>query len=187
MAAPRASRRRTRRRANRSVSREAKDILLKYIADALRGDFPAALGLDLPPIVEPLPAELPTLEVRAEQADRFYRLADLSILHLEFQMTVAEGDLRRFYDSQYVAGKHHNTEVYTVVIYGAGITSAPQTLRRGSATYTVRQVFLGTQDGEAVVARLRERVAAGEPITAEERVRLMLLPLMRQQRPLLEV
>jgi hypothetical protein len=64
------------------VSREAKDILLKYIADALRGDFPAALGLDLPPIVEPLPAELPTLEVRAEQPDRFYRLADTTILSL---------------------------------------------------------------------------------------------------------
>lgn len=47
--------RRRRQRSERSVAREAKDILLKYIADGLRGAFPAALGLDLPPIVEPLP------------------------------------------------------------------------------------------------------------------------------------
>jgi hypothetical protein len=169
------------------VSREAKDILLKYIADALRGDFPAALGLDLPPIVEPLPAELPTLEVRAEQPDRFYRLADRSILHLEFQTTVDEEDLPRFYHSQFAAGEHYRTKVHSVVIYGAGITSAVDTLDRGSAVYRVRQVFLGTQDAEAVVTLLRERVSAGTSLTVEERVRVMLLPLMRQQRPLLEV
>jgi hypothetical protein len=60
-------------------------------------------------------------------------------------------------------------------------------LDRGAAVYQVRQVFLGLRDGEAVVARLRARVHVGEALTVEERVQVMLLPLMRQQRPLLDV
>jgi hypothetical protein len=90
--------------------------------------------------------------VRAEQLDRFYRLADVSILHLEFQTTVDEDDLPRFYRTQFAAGEYYDTQVHTVVLYGAGITSAPDTLHRSSAIYRVRQVFLGTQDGEMVVA-----------------------------------
>lgn len=128
MAAPRAPRRRARRHTTQAVSREAKDVLLKYIAD-----------------------------------------------------------LPRFYHSQFAAGDHYKTRVHTVVIYGAGITSAPAVLDRGSGVFTVRQVFLGTQDAEAVVALLRERVSAGTSLAAGERVQLMLLPLMRQRRPLLEV
>lgn len=51
----------------------------------------------------------------------------------------------------------------------------------------VRNVFLGRLDGEAVVARLRERVAAGQSPSEEERTRLKLLPLLGQSRPLPEV
>jgi hypothetical protein len=69
------------------ISREAKDILLKLVARGLGGGFLASLGINLPPIVEALPAELPVLEVRAEQLDTLFRLEGVDLLHLEFQMT----------------------------------------------------------------------------------------------------
>ena len=50
----------------------------------------------------------------------------------------------------------------------------------------VRNVFLGRLDGEAAVARLRERIAAGESPSEAERTRLK-LPLLGRSRPLPEV
>ena len=169
------------------VAREAKDILLKRLADGLRGGFPAALGLDLPPIVGALPAELPVLSVRAERPDNLFRLADAAIVQFEFQMKRNPDDLERFYRTQFAVAEHYQCPVHTVVLYGPEVAEAPDTLDRGSAVFRVTNVYIGAMDGEAVVAMLRERLAAGQPLSEVERARLKLLPLMRQRRPLIEV
>ena len=69
------------------VARQSTDIVLKLIAAALGGDLFARFGVPLPPIVEALPTELPQLEVRTQHTDQLFRLADDSIVHLEFQTT----------------------------------------------------------------------------------------------------
>jgi len=66
-------------------------------------------------------------------------------------------------------------------------TLDPEGLRRFSRYSFAASVFLGKLDGEAVVARLRERIAAGESPSEGERTRLKLLPLLGQSRPLAEV
>ena len=169
-----------------AVAREAKDILLKRLAGGL-GGFPAALGLDLAPIVEALPAELPVLSVRAEQPDNLFRLADAAIAQFEFQMKRNPDDLERFYRTQFAVADHYLCPVHTVVLYGPDVLDAPDTLDRGSAVFRVRNVYIGSMDGEAVVAMLRERMAGGQPLSEAEGTRLKLLPLMRQHRPLGEV
>ncbi len=179
---------RRRKQASRTdVARQAKDILLKRMAQSLRGGFLATLGLDLAPIVAVVPAEIPTLSVRAEQADLLFLLADDNIVHLEFQATSGNTDLKRFSRYNYAVSEHYDKRVYTVVLYGAGISSAPETLDRGSHVFTVRNVFIGQQDGEAVVAHLREKLSRGEALSEEDRTRIKLLPLMRHERPLQEL
>jgi len=169
------------------VAREAKDIVLKWLASHLQGRFLEGLGLDLPAIAAVLPAELPLLTVRAEHPDLLFMAVDGTILHPEFQTTLDPEGLRRFSRYSFAASEEYRTEVYTIVFYGPGIEEAPDTLRRGSHTFVVRNVFLGRLDGEAVVARLRERIAAGESPSEDERTRLKLLPLLGQSRPLPEV
>ena len=169
------------------VAREAKDIVLKWLGAHLRGGFLAGLGLDLPDVVAVLPAELAMLEVRTEHPDLLLLMADDAILHPEFQTTLDPKGLRRFARYNVAACEEYDRDVYTVVFYGPGIEDTPDTLRRGSHTFVVRNVFIGRLDGEAVVARLRERIAAGESPSEGERTRLKLLPLMGQRRPLPEV
>ncbi len=72
------------------------------------------------------------------------------------------------------------------MLYGAGITSAPNTLAMGALTFTVTSIFLGREDGDAVLARLRAVAAGGDALTPGDRVDLILLPLMRQP-PLAQV
>ena len=169
------------------MAREAKDIVLKRLGAHLQGGFLAGLGLDLPDVVAVLPAELAVLEVRTEHPDLLLLMANAAILHPEFQTTLGPKGLRRFARYNFAACEEYDKDVFTVVFYGPGIEEAPDTLRRGSHTFVVRNVFIGKMDGEAVVARLRERIAAGESPGGDERTRLKLLPLMGRSRPLPEV
>jgi len=86
-----------------------------------------------------------------------------------------------------VAYRRYRVPIHTVVLYGAGITSAPDTLVMGALTFTVTSIFLGREDGDAVLARLRAVAAQGDALTPGDRVDLILLPLMRQTRPLEQV
>ena len=96
-------------------------------------------------------------------------------------------DLERFYRTQFAVAEHYQCPVHTVVLYGPDVLEAPGTLDRGSAVFRLRNVYIGSMDGEAVVAMLRERMAGGQPLSEAEGTRLKLLPLMRQHRPLGEV
>jgi hypothetical protein len=166
------------------VAREVKDVLLKYLGAAVPDTFLAALGLDLPRVVEVLPTDVSVLEVRPEQPDLLLRLADGTIAHIEFQTTTDPGDLERFYHYQFAICERFKCLVYTIVVYGPWIKRAATFLDRGSAQYRVRNVYLGQRDAEALVERLQARAAAGELWNAQERVEAILLPLMGRKRPL---
>jgi hypothetical protein len=169
------------------VARQSADIVLKLIAAALGGDLFARFGVPLPPIVDALPTELPQLEVRTQHTDQLFRLADDSILHLEFQTTLRPSDLRRFCAYNLAVSLEYERPVWTVVLYGAGIRSAPDTWQSGSQNFRVQNILVGQEDGDAVLQRLREKAARGEPFTPTDRVDLILSPLMRQSRPVQDV
>jgi hypothetical protein len=167
------------------VSRLSKDIILKRVVSGLSGGFFSRFGLAFAPIVAALPTELPVLEVRGQRADLLFELADGTILHLEFQTTRKRGDLLRFFQYQLAAYEHYGRKpVFTVILHGPGIMDAPDTLWTGSGTFTVRNLLLGTEDGEAVLRRLREKRATGQALDARDRIDIILLPLMRHRQPL---
>ena len=141
----------------------------------------------MPPIVRHFPTELPVVDVHLEQLDTVFDLADGSLLHLEFQTVHRRETLLRFL--QYDVGLYaqYQRNIHTMVIYGAGISSAPETLNFGVVQYDVRNVFLGRDDGEQTYQRLRARVESGQVLEPEERLDLVFLPLMRHTRPSVEV
>jgi hypothetical protein len=143
------------------VAQEAKDILAKWLTQQIPATLLAALGLDVPPIVEVLPTEVPMLSVHLEQPDVLLRLADGRLIDLEFQMK-GEPDLWRFLHYTYAAVVHHQAPTQTVVVYGPGIASAPEALDLGSLVFRVTNVFLGQQEAEEVLAELGAKRAQGE-------------------------
>lgn len=169
------------------VSRKSVDIVLKYIAEALGGALFERFGLPFAPIVAGLPSELPQVQIRSRQTDLLFRLADGSILHLEFQTTRRSGDLIRFAAYHLAVFERYGRPVHTVVLYGAGIRSAAHTLETGALTFRTENVFVGHLNGDAVLRRLHEKAARGEPFTPADRIDLILAPLMRHRRPIAEV
>jgi hypothetical protein len=59
--------------------------------------------------------------------------------------------------------------VWTVVPYGAGIHSAPDTWQSGSLTFHVQNILVGPENGDSVLQRLRE-TPRSEVFTAPDRV-----------------
>ncbi len=70
---------------------------------------------------------------------------------------------------------------------GGGIRSAPDTVQLGSITFKVQNIIVGQVDGDAVLRRLHEKVSRGEALDAQDRIDLILSPLMRQRRALDDV
>jgi hypothetical protein len=70
------------------------------------------------------------------------------------------------------------------VLYGAGIRSVAATLETGGLTFHVQAILVGRENGAAVLRRLHEKAAHGEPFTSLDRVDLILSPLMRQREKL---
>jgi len=60
-------------------------------------------------------------------------------------------------------------------------------VRLGSITFTVQNIIVGQVDGDAVLRRLHEKVSRGEALDAQDRIDLILSPLMRQRRALDDV
>ena len=96
------------------------------------------------------------LKVRTEHSDLLLLMADATILHPEFQTTLDPNGLHRFSRYNFAVSEEYDKVVYTVVFYRPSIEAGPDTLRRGSHIFVVRNVLIGRMDGEAEVARLRE-------------------------------
>jgi hypothetical protein len=125
------------------------------------------------------------VDIHMLELDAVFELEDGSILHLEFQTTTRRKDLIRFLQYDVALYQQYGARrIHTVVIYGAGIETAAEAIDAGCFTYTTRTIYLGRQDGEATLRRLQGRVAQGEPLSVDEELDLVFLPLMRQSRPM---
>jgi hypothetical protein len=164
------------------VSTQAFDVLFKLYGELLSDALPTRFGIHLPPVVRPFPTELPRVELRTERLDDLFELRDASLLHHEYQSTHTPDTLPRFlsYDvALYLATKR---TIHTLIFYGPRVRKAPSVLNIGSIRYQVHQVFLGREDGEAVLAVIRRTLDQGKPLTPNQQADLVFAPIMGRKR-----
>lgn len=167
------------------IARARNDIVLKRLAAVFKGSVLHRFGLDLPPIVGPLPTALPLLTARSRDADYVFQLADGALLHLEFQTKRERGELDRFATYNLALRDQHDFAlVYTVVLWGAEVRQVEAEHVMGDLRFTPHHVLLSQEDGTAQLDMLAAKVERGEALDDEDRLSLALLPLMRQRRPL---
>jgi hypothetical protein len=104
------------------------------------------------------------------------------LLHLECQTVHRQTTLTRFLLYDAYLYERHQRPIHTVVFYGPQVTNVRSEIIAGALHYRVVSVLLGQEDGEATYRRLHEQVARGSGLTAEERLDLVFLPMMRHQR-----
>lgn len=169
------------------LTQHGMDVVFKLEAQQLGSALSRRFGINFPRVVRHFPTDLPVADVHLEQLDSVFELADGSLLHLEFQTEHRRETLARFLVYDAYLYERYGRAIHTVVFYGAGVASVEASIEGGAIHYRVENVLLGEQDGDTTYQRLSERLARAGKLTPEERLDLVLLPLMRHQRVRREV
>ncbi|WP_153724308.1 hypothetical protein [Heliorestis convoluta] len=164
------------------IAWQSKDIVLKAVAETFKGKSLEVLGIDVAPVVEMLPTALPVVEAKEKRIDFVFKLADNTLLHLEFQTTIPDDELRRFayYGARIV--ERHALPVHTAVVYAGKINRAPERLVMGSLNYQVSNVFMSDFNGDEELRILKEKIERGEKLDDLDMQKLIFLPMMFSQK-----
>ena len=165
--------------------REHKDHSLRWLFTHLRNPSLRGFGLDCPAVVEARSPVMAQVETNAVVVDALLVGEDGSVWHLEFEMGTAS-PCRLIEHHVAVVRAHPERAVETVVFWGRPRTGPPA-VRCGRATLAARHVVLAEMDGAAELARLRAKVGAGGELGSDDTLKLAMLPLMGQGRPVWEV
>ena len=163
------------------IAYQNKDIIFKILSENYKNKSLAVYGLDLPPIKEVLPTNLPAIQLDEKRADNVFLLQDDSILILEYESSSDIKNLIKYghyifrLTETYYDGKPH--KVVIVVIYTGDINSAVNSLDLGCLQLQIRQIFLSAFNGNNMYAELERKVRANEPLSDEDVMRFIILPL----------
>ncbi|MDA8066583.1 MAG: hypothetical protein M0031_13955 [Thermaerobacter sp.] len=160
--------------------RGGEDIIFKQVSRLFRDELLANYGWEPMEITAEVPTALP-FTVGERRPDFLFRLADGNLLHLEFQSTPARLERFLVYDALLLERDH--CRVRTVVIYTGGLRAAESELDGGALLYRVHNFFLKDRNGESVREAAARKLAAGERLSRQETLDLILSPLMEQDCP----
>ena len=166
---------------NEGIVYQNKDVLLKILAENYKNKTLSAYGLDLPPIKELLPTNLPVIQVDEKRSDNIFLLEDGRILILEYESDVKQRNLLKyghyaFRVSEAYYGKVD--ELIIAVIYTGDTTKAPKELNLGCVSVHTEQVFLSSFDGDRTYGDLRHKVTNNIQLSNDDIMRFIILPLM---------
>jgi hypothetical protein len=125
------------------------------------------------------PTELVSIEIKKFFQDFNFVMEDGTWKHFEFQSTNegTEG-LRRFRAYEMLASYQHKVEITTYVLFSGNIGKPMTELTEGINTYRVVPIIMKERNADELIAELQRKVNAGETITKDNLVPLILCPLM---------
>ena len=170
-------------RATPGIVRAHVDILTKAGLGFCVGHTLAPLGLDLPPVVAAIPTE--RFIIRRRVVDFAFHLANDIYVDIEQFTGDHLADLYHVQVGAAILAEERRRPVQVIVVYTGPVRSAPDTLDSGSLHLRVRNVFGADLDGDAALAALQAKVAAGTGLQGEDAMAVAFLGVMRHtERPL---
>jgi len=159
------------------MPRNANDVLIKHLSSALPTGVLDVIGIHDIDIECALPTEQDVVDVYQEFTDVVWALRNESILHMEVQ-TTRPRSLHRFLRYDTWLAEHFQTRVRTIILYGAGVSHAPDSLDLGCIQYRVDNVYLKDFDGDDTLSTVEAHLAQGA-WEVTDRIRLALALQMR--------
>lgn len=147
-------------------------------------------GLDIPKVIGVLPVNLPAIEVNEQRMDNLFLLDDQSIALIDY-----ENDYKQLNKLKYLgyilrclrgltkeSYNPSNIQLRFIVIYTADVkrgTTNP-CLSTGALTLNTEEAFLSDIDGKEECRLLTEKMKLNAPLTDEDLMKLIILPLTFQ-------
>ncbi|WP_373265446.1 hypothetical protein [Hungatella hathewayi] len=167
------------------IAYQNKDITSKLMAETLKGKSLAAFGLPELKIVDILPTNLPVIESNELRLDNLFLLSDGSLAIIDYESSFSRENFVKYLN--YIARVIRRfairrelkdlKQLKMVVIYTADVESAEEQYDLGGLILVVESAYLIHLDGSQIYHRLKNKIDAGEKLTEEELMELMILPL----------
>jgi len=123
--------------------------------------------------------ELVHVHVQKNINDWILEADDGSFIHFEFQSSHDQNDLSRFMVSDAILYYKMQRPIRTIVVYTANIKNTTTVLNAGAIRYSVDAFYMSAMDGDRTYETIRAKVAAGEPLTKQDLMSIVFLPMMK--------
>ncbi len=159
-----------------------KDILFKILGQTYKEKSFAAYGIDLPPIRELLPTDLPKIAANEKSIDNLFLLEDGTYAIVDYESVYKKANKIKYlnYIARIMEKYFKEDETFNlrlIVIYTSDVQSAEPTLETDCFTLRTEQAFLSHIDGEAAFDEIQGKLQSGIPLADDDLMRLVILPL----------
>ncbi len=183
------------------ITYKNKDVMFKVLSQYYENKSFAVYGLNVPKVKRLLPSDYPTVTATEIYPDNVFLLEDNSILVLEYESKVSLKNFLKY--TKYIvnvverlaterdeARRVKVKRVILAVIYTGDVKKATAIFDIGALKVQAEQVFLSRFDTESIYADLKRKVEAKEPLSDDDIMRFIILPLtqpkMEQKQQLIE-
>lgn len=177
-------------RTNADIAYQNKDITSKFLAENFKGKTFSVYGLDLPEIKRVLPTNIPAVKANELRLDNLFELADDTVALVDYESVYDHRDKVKYLNyltgvaNRYLQAGQDCPAIRMIVIYTGDIrrnqVSAGYDI--GAVKMRIETAFLSELDSGEIYGRLKEKVERNEPLTDEELMQLIILPLSYRQR-----
>lgn len=164
------------------IAYQNKDILFKILSQTYKEKSFAAYGIDLPPIRELLPTNLPKISANEKDIDNLFLLEDGTYAIVDYEAEFKKGNkikylnyITRVMEKYYK--EDNNFDLRLIVIYTGDVKSAEPTFDTKCLTLRTEQAFLSHIDGNAAYNTIHQKIHSGKTLEDDDLMKLIILPL----------
>ena len=150
------------------------DIIVKWLAEALRGETLDVLGVKSGRIQEVFAFEPVEIAVQAGRVDVMLRDDAGALYHLEEQRNLAESDLYRFAAYYFLGAKQWGRKLTDIILASGHVSAGKKAISLPSGRYAPTIIDFSQRNGRARLAEIREAIDKGE---FQNWLELVFLPL----------
>lgn len=170
---------------NSDIAYQNKDIMSKVFADKFADKSLKVYGLDIPKIKQVLPTNLPAVSANELRIDNLFLLEDGTIAIIDYESKYKKEDKIKYLNyitrvlERYKTEGKLDIELRMIVIYTADVKpeEVQPEYNAGTLKFAITPAFLSQIDSKEVMDRLNKKVLSHEPLTDEELMEFIILPL----------
>lgn len=159
-----------------------KDILFKILGQTYKEKSFAAYGINLPPIQELLPTDLPKISANAKLIDNLFLLKDGTYAIVDYESVYKKTNkikylnyIARVMEKYFKEDNRFNLRL--IVIYTGDVEKAESALETDCFTLRTEQAFLSHINGESVFETIQEKLHSNILLSDDDLMKLIILPL----------
>ncbi|NJL60128.1 MAG: hypothetical protein HC887_11325 [Desulfobacteraceae bacterium] len=150
------------------------DMIVKWLAEALRGETLDVIGVKTGRIGDVFGFEVADISVRAGRVDVMARDDTGAYFHIEEQRDLSREDMYRFAAYHFLAAKQYAPKLTDIILASGEVYGDEKVIVTESGRYSPIVIDFSRRDGRKRLAEIRETVNSGQPVNLLE---LVFLPL----------